>query len=172
MDSDSHIRYHYHISSLNYRCQNLHIPHGIIFCDIDDFCKEYVIPRTTIYLSEIMTILVCFHLTSSWTTPTICFFGSELWLNPCMIFSRMCVKSSIPDIALSLGLLSMLFPSLLPIFSDDKAFSWHFSSGIVVSALLNFFLLNSRFVIYKSQKNHHSMNCFIERWLCYKNMGW
>ena len=47
-----------------------------IFCDIDDFCKEYesyctthllmdkdhVIPRTSMSLSEIMTIVVCFHL--------------------------------------------------------------------------------------------------------------
>ena len=47
-----------------------------IFCDIEDFCKEYetyftthllmdrnhVVPRTSISLSEIMTIVGCFHL--------------------------------------------------------------------------------------------------------------
>ena len=47
-----------------------------IFCDIDDFCKEYesyctthllmdkdhFISRTSMSLSEIMTIVVCFHL--------------------------------------------------------------------------------------------------------------
>ena len=47
-----------------------------IFCDIDDFCKEYetyctthllmdkehIVLRTSMYLSEIMTIVVYFHL--------------------------------------------------------------------------------------------------------------
>ena len=47
-----------------------------IFCDIDDFCKEYeeycthhllvsreeIIPQTRMYLSEIMTIVIYFHL--------------------------------------------------------------------------------------------------------------
>ena len=49
-----------------------------IFCDIDDFCKEYekycinhllldkntVIPKTSMSLSEIMTILIYFHLSN------------------------------------------------------------------------------------------------------------
>ena len=47
-----------------------------IFCDTDDFCKEYeeycthhllvsreeIIPQTRMYLSEIMTIVIYFHL--------------------------------------------------------------------------------------------------------------
>ena len=47
-----------------------------IFCDIDDFCKEYeeyctqhllvskeeIIPQTRMYLSEIITIVIYFHL--------------------------------------------------------------------------------------------------------------
>ncbi len=47
-----------------------------IFCDVDDFCKAYeeycmhslmmekqkIIPRTRMALSEIMTILIMFHL--------------------------------------------------------------------------------------------------------------
>lgn len=47
-----------------------------IFCDIDDFCKDYeeyctksllmdknaITPKTSLSLSEIMTILVYFHL--------------------------------------------------------------------------------------------------------------
>ena len=49
-----------------------------IFCDIDDFCKEYekycinhllsdkkaVVPKTSMSLSEIMTILIYFHLSN------------------------------------------------------------------------------------------------------------
>ncbi len=52
-----------------------------IFCDVDDFCKEYekycehhllmdkehVIPKTSMSLSEIMTIVIYFHLSNQRT---------------------------------------------------------------------------------------------------------
>ena len=49
-----------------------------IFCDVDDFCKAYkayyetyllidkkqIVPKTSMYLSKIMTIVIYFHLSN------------------------------------------------------------------------------------------------------------